>query len=395
MKKLIYIFTFLSLILLMSCQGTKTVTINVRNGNVKKHNLVFRENFTSPDKNRFSIAIIPDVQGYTHFSAQDWRDPDLKYGYIFSRQTQFIAEHSVKNGGDFSCAIQVGDLVHEKGNLKSEWEIAQACMSNLIDQLPLLIVPGNHDYDKWVKGNNIDGSSSYNFYFGPDSVFFKNKEWYGGSSADGRNSWITFSACGYNFLVIGLEILPSKQSLEWAQQVINEHKGWPTIYVNHEILKVSHREPDEPLENAEYTSTRSREIFEHTSPEDVWNEFISTNDQIFLAICGHSSSMTSGSALRIDTNVYNHTTYTILSDYQDTRSYLSRNAYEPYFLQFCGDGWMTILDFDLDENEMYVHTYSTEFDEFRTDNYAELTLPIDWDWNLRFYKEAFDSVDAK
>ena len=65
------------------------------------------------------------------------------------------------------------------------------------------------------------------------------------------------------------------------------------------------------------------------------------------------------------------------------------------FLQFCGDGWMTILDFDLDVNEMYVHTYSTEFDEFRTDNYAELTLPIDWAWNERFYKEASDITDAK
>ena len=56
---------------------------------------------------------------------------------------------------------------------------------------------------------------------------------------------------------------------------------------------------------------------------------------------------------------------------------------------------MTILDFDLDVNEMYVHTYSTEFDEFRTDNYAELTLPLDWDWEERFYKKTSDFGDAK
>lgn len=395
MKKNIFILIISSLFSLFSCQGTRTVRTNVLNKDLKYKDLSFRENFTSPDTNRFSIAIIPDVQGYTHFSAQDWLDPDLKYGYIFARQTQFIADHSVKNGGDFCCAIQVGDLVHEKGNLKSEWEIADACMSSLIDQLPLLIVPGNHDYDKWVKENNIDGSKSYNYYFGPESKYFKNKSWYGGSSADGRNSWITFNACGYNFLVIGLEILPSKQSLDWAQQVIDDHKGWPTIYVNHEIISVGFREPDGPLENASYTSVASREIFEHTAPQDVWEEFISTNDQIFLAVCGHISSMESGSGLRIDTNKFNHTTYTILSDYQDTRSYLARNAYEPHFLQFCGDGWMTILDFDLDVNEMYVHTYSTEFDEFRTDNYAELTLPLDWDWEERFYKKTSDFGDAK
>ena len=369
---------------LVSCVGTRTIKNNAAAGTIKEKQLIFRENFTYPGQNRFSIAVIPDVQGYTHFSAQDWKDPDLKYGYIFYRQTKFIAANSVKNGGDFSCAIQVGDLVHEKGNLRSEWELAELCMENLIDEIPFLVVPGNHDYDKWVKGNNVDGSDTYNYYFGPESKFFKDKEWYGDSFENGRNSWITFEACGYNFLVLGLEILPSKQSLQWAQKVIDEHKGWPTVYVTHEFISVAHREENESLKNANYTSVSSRELFEHTSPLEVWQSFISKNDQIFMVLCGHSSSESSGSALRIDTNDYGNTTYTILSDYQDACSYLSRNAYEPYFLQFCGDGWMTILDFDLDKKEIYVHTYSTEFDEFRTDNYADLTLPIDWNWDERF-----------
>ena len=395
MKKFIPFVIIVILFSLISCIGPKTVTKNVRNGTYKQKELSFRENFTSPDLQRFSIAIIPDSQGYAHFSAQDWIDSNLKYGYIFARQTQFIADHSVKNGGDFSCAIHVGDLVHEKSNMKSEWLIADSCMSNLIDQLPLLIVPGNHDYDKWVKDNNIDGSTTYNSYFGPESKYFKNKEWYGGSSAEGRNSWITFKACGYDFLVLGLEINPSKESLEWAQNVIDNHKGWPTIYVTHENIGLLYRNAGEPLMNAPYLSVSSREIFNHTSPEEVFKQFISKNNQIFMTICGHISADDCGSSLRIDKNNYNNTVYSILSDYQNTRSYLARNAYEPYFLQFCGDGWMTILDFDLDENEIHVHTYSTEFDEFRTDNYAELTLPIDWAWNERFYKEASDITDAK
>ena len=391
MKKTIFITLIILSVFFTSCLGPKIVTRNVNEGSFKEKNLTFRENFTAPGFQRFSIAIIPDVQGYTHFSAQDWRDPDLKYGYIFARQTKFIADHSKQNGGDFSCAIQVGDLVHEKGSLKSEWQIAEACMSNLIDQIPFIVVPGNHDYDKWVEGNVIDGSKNYNKYFGPESKFFKDKKWYGGSSAQGRNSWITFNACGYDFLVLGMEIHPSDESLEWAQKIIDEHKGWPTIYVTHEYLSINSRAENEPLRNANYMGAGTRLLFDHNSPEEVWKKFISNNNQIFLTVCGHSSYRESGSALRIDKNKFNNTTYSILSDYQDTYDYLPRNSYRATFLQFCGDGWLTILDFDLDERYIYVHTYSTEFDEFRTDNYAELALPIDWEWDNRFTKE----IDAK
>lgn len=386
--QIIIIFSFC--FFLSSCLGIKSLQKDLENKNVIEKNLEFRENFTKQGENKFSIAVIPDVQCYTHILAQnfDYNHKELKYGYIFYRQTKFIAEHSVKNGGDFSVAIQVGDLVHQKGNLTSEWQIASLCMENLIDEIPFLVVPGNHDYDRWIKHTSmVDGSDTYNYYFGPESKFFKEKEWYRGSSANGRNSWITFEACGYTFLVIGLEILPSDESLDWAQSVIDAHKNLPTIYVTHEFISAGERDVDAPLRNEKFTSTTTRKEFPHNSPQEVWRKFISKNNQIFMILCGHISNRKTGSGLRIDKNSNRNTVYTILSDYQSAKNYLPKNGFKPLFYQPCGDGWMTILDFDLDSKNIFVHTYSTEFDEFRTDNYAELTLPIDWNWEERFSKK--------
>lgn len=356
---------------------------------VPEKKLEFRDNFiqNQEENKRFSIAIIPDSQGYCHYAPQHFSFLSYPESYceIFYRQTKFIAEHSIQNGGDFSFAIHVGDLIHDAMKLKGEWLMADLCMKNLKDQIPFLVVPGNHDYDKKLsKSTTIDGSAAYNSYFGPDSEYFKGKKWYGGSSAEGRNSYATFEACGYKFLVLGLEIDPSDTSLEWAQDVIDQHKGWPTIYVTREFLHATRRKDGEKWKNARYVNDDSRKDLPHNSPLDQWKKFISKNDQIFMVVCGHSSLKDCGSALRVDKNANGNTTYSILSDYQDADTYMERNGYHPSVNIFCGDGWMTILDFDLDKKNIHLSTYSTEFDEYRYDNYADLDLPINWDWDKRF-----------
>ena len=177
----------------------------------------------------FTIAVIPDSQNYVNESTQKSVKYPLDSAQIFYNQMQYIADNSVKNGGKIEFAVHVGDFVSHWGQKMGEWERAEKGMSIIDGIVPFIAVPGNHDYDAVFDygtgtNNRIDGGSIYNKYFGPESKFFKDKEWYKGSYFNGMNSYAISNIGGYDFLFIGLEVEPSDKALEWAQDIINKHK---------------------------------------------------------------------------------------------------------------------------------------------------------------------------
>ncbi len=386
MKK-ISVLLFLS-ILFISCSSVKKSNqynskIEILNndinskqiGNIMNNNY---KNFVNGDENKFSIVIIPDSQSYLDFRSQKSSFYPVNQYEIYFRQMEFIKNNSTQNGGDFSFAIHVGDHVdHRSWNMK-EWKRAKEALYILNNEIPFLTVIGNHDYDRWAKGNSPVGTNLYNKYFGPDTNFYKNKTWFGGASKNGVNLYCYFTACNIKFLVLGLQLNPTQEDINWANQVIQNNKGLPTLLVTHSYLS-GKKEDNDQTQNK--LAGAYADIKQHKfSAQELWDSFISKNDQIFLIICGHVSK----EGFRIDTNNFGNTTFAIMADYQDEDKYLDYLGIQRKNKHVCGDGWLKTLNFDFTNKTISVKTYSTEFNTYKKDEGCELTLNIDWNWDERF-----------
>ena len=336
----------------------------------------------------FTIAVIPDTQNYVNYSTNRSMKPSYSLHQVdfYYNQMQYIADNSVKNGGNIAFAVHVGDFVSHWGKSFFEWECADIGMRILDDVVPFIAVPGNHDYDIAYSvdgGNNnrIDGGETYCKYFGPDSIHFQGKDWYGGSFNGGMDSFCTQKLDGKDFLFLGLELEPSDDVLEWAQKVLDEHKNFATILVTHEYLSVAYEQ--ENPGRAALLSHNYRKDYNRNTPVQIWEKLISKNSQIFLVLCGHHFSGDEGENARTDINDSGYKVYSLLQDYQGRKQLFDVRGYEGKKLN-CGDGWLRILDFDLDKGQIHVQTYSTEFKQYEKDHNSDFTIKFDWDWEDRF-----------
>ena len=50
----------------------------------------------------------------------------------------------------------------------------------------------------------------------------------------------------------------------------------------------------------------------------------------------------------------------------------------------CGDGWLRLMTFNMNEMTLQIKTYSTEFNCFEEDLDSDFLIKFDWDWETRF-----------
>ena len=382
---------------LLLCLLCAIILIGCKTSNNLINYQVFNESFVVPNiskiEDSFSFVLIPDSQSYVDYRLQMDSKPayPVNQREIYYRQTEWIQKNSINNGGNLSFAIHLGDFVAHSKYKKKEWKYADIGTSKLIDSLPYLFVPGNHDYDTVMsldfwKTMHLAGSRYYNKYFGPNSKYFKNKNWFGGATKNGMNSWSLINAKGNNILLIGLQMEPSDKVLSWAQNIIDNYPGYPTIITTHEYLVVQTNNQNSV--NAEFCNEKYINYSPHNNSEQVWNKFIKKNNQIFLVLCGHSFAGNYGEGLRIDTNLYGNTVYSILTDYQGRNQFIEKMniSHSLNKIEECGDGWLRILDVGLKTKKIHVKTYSTEFDIYETDNDSDYYLDINWECGNRYNK---------
>ncbi len=402
MKKYLLLLIPFFLILFTNCSSNKTekktevkifASQNKTQLNLIDSNYVQKEriNQTRNNENAFSIVLIPDQQSYVDYRFQT--DSKTKYPvdqrYIYYRQMNYVKNNSYSNGGDFVFAIFLGDFVAHEMYHKKEWKWSDEATSIIIGQIPYGFIPGNHDYDTatsldFGKTIHIMGSRMYNKYFGPKTKYFKNMDWFGGATKNGMNQWSVFSFKGQKILFIGLEMEPSDKILQWAQNVINKNKDIPTIIATHSYIAYYHE--DNNSSQSAYITYTYRNYSENNTPEQVWEKFIKYNNQIFMIVCGHAFSGDYAEGLRVDQNIAGNDVYTILSDYQGRNHYLEWTNTEHNLTEIgeCGDGWIRILDFDLDNKNIHVTTYNPEFEMYEIDDSSDYYLPITWEWGKRY-----------
>ncbi|MCC3860967.1 hypothetical protein [Pseudemcibacter aquimaris] len=356
---------------------------------------------------KFTIAVIPDTQYYVDFTRQKNEGYPINAADLFIQQMEYVAVNSEQNGGEIVFTTAVGDIwqnyeigmdeAHKKRGLKQlprETNLpAEKVNAGVRDfELPLTkkgydmiartgmpfsVAPGNHDYQYWWTVNpvpndpvataklieekarpntHIGGYDTFNGVFGPDSHYFKDKDWYISSFNGGVNSAQIFEAGGYRFLHFAFEMQAGDDVLEWAQGVIDANPGLPTIMSTHDYLNPrGERKPASPLDLAKY------DPLGHNSAEDIWNDWIKKNDQIFMILSGHHI----GQSIRTDKNEAGLEVYQVLSDFQGRGKVVNQDG-DTKRLDRTGDGWLRLMEFDFSEKvpHINVRTYSTYFKKY-------------------------------
>ena len=300
-----------------------------------------------PDAGRsFTIAAIPDTQGYVTPIQPEGQE-------IFREEMQFIVDNV--DNMNIVFASHEGDVVMNGADYSAQWGRAVYAMDALKNTIPFGMVPGNHDYDTTFSQTPLVGSTDWNANFGHTTDYFRDKAWYGGyavngSDSDGMTTYQTFSTDDIDFLHIALELDASDARLNWAQGIVNAHPGWPTIVTTHSYMNAS---------NGALRTSYNRPT-PRNSGQEIWDEFIKVNPQIFMVLCGHSfDGDYNCSQRRDDQNIAGYPVHQLLADYQGCWSGSSDIG--------TGGGWVRLMHFSPATNTVRVRTYSTILNKYSSD----------------------------
>jgi PKD repeat protein len=289
----------------------------------------------------FTLIALPDTQKYAASSSRN---------DIFYAQTQWVVSN--KDALNIAHVMQLGDCVDSGGD-STQWDVADTAFkyledpltTGLTDGVPYSIAVGNKDQDP---SDNPDGDSTllYNQYFGASR--FSGRSYYGGYyGSNFDNHYELFSAGGMDFIIVSLEYGGSTTAvLDWVDNLLNTYSSRRAIIVTHYTINVG-------IPGS--WGSQGQDIY----------DALKDRPNLFLMHGGHKS----GEGQREDT-FNGNTVHSLVADYQSRAN--------------GGDGWLRIMEFSPDNDEIRVKTYSPTLDAYETDTDSQFTLAYDMPGALNF-----------
>ncbi|MEP6390543.1 MAG: hypothetical protein ABJ056_11530 [Halioglobus sp.] len=375
----------------------------------------------------FLLAVIPDTQNMIDYENQRDEGFALDGAMQFQQQMDTLANWQQRTGRALAFVVGVGDVWQHQSKLIDDAHVQRGVgavenpifnfpdrvSQRVIDEeiptaiegyrklaavgIPFGVLPGNHDYDAmWSAAGfppdltipraelervpeqlgmiHVGGLDNFRSAFGSGGEFFGGKPWYVSSFAGGSSSAQVFSAAGYRFLHLALEMQPSDAVVAWALGVIDQYPGIPTIVSTHDYLNTDGDRLPNPILDLALADPEG-----HNSAEDLWRKLISQRDEIFLVLCGHQH----GQGRRVDLNVNGYEVHQVLANYQsrgqstlDAGATRSASSGRPPGV---GDGWFRLMDFNLAVEQPYidVKTYSSHYEAYASEleDYARWYQP--------------------
>lgn len=217
-----------------------------------------------------TVAVLPDSQTMTRFRPETYLE-----------MTRWLAKEIDHLGIDL--LLHVGDVVDGGADDETQFEVAAKAHQQLYDSgVPMLVAPGNHDYDDKLMQSRA--ATMFNQYLGWGAL--RNQEWFGGSpeQGSGESSFALVDTPGRRLLALALEFGPRPETLAWADDVLSAHADRAAFMVTHSYL-----DPD-----AQRTSHRSRwHPRSHQGAPDsldgaeIWQQLISRHDNVVAVFSGH------------------------------------------------------------------------------------------------------------
>ncbi|WP_052360718.1 lamin tail domain-containing protein [Oceanobacillus manasiensis] len=294
----------------------------------------------------FSFIWMADTQYYSE-----------SYPYIYEKQVNWIAENQQERNIEY--VFHSGDLVNVYDDF-DQWEVADQSMRVLDEAgIPYGVVAGNHDvYNKSRDYRN------YSEFFGEER--FAGNSYYGGSFEDNRGHYDLISVNGIDFIMVHLGWGIEEEGIEWLNEVLEAHPNHKAILNVHEyLLATGNRSPTGDL---------------------LFEKVVVPNENVFAVLCGHYHNAQT-LIDEIDDNgdgTPDRSVYQMLADYQGGPE--------------GGQGYLRILNFNMDENKIDVETYSPHLDNYNyydpKDFPGKDQFSLDFDMAAQTKKVATDYVEV-
>lgn len=267
---------------------------------------------------------------------------DYDFAFAWETDTQYYAEqwqHHYLNMNHWICdnaeeqkikyVIHTGDIVDDYDMLY-QWDNADAAMQILDDaEIPYGVLGGNHDV-----AAGLDDYENYNQYFGEER--FASKPYYGGSYQNNKGHYDLLSEGGQDFIVVYMSWDIRQPEIDWMNEVLHQYSDRKAIICFHTYLR------------ADYNNDALIDYF----GEMIQREVVAKNPNVFAVLNGHYHGSSYQTEYFDDDHdgIKERVVYQICTDYQ--------SGFEG------GSGYIKMLYFDLDNNKIYVNSYSPSFDDY-------------------------------
>lgn len=302
----------------------------------------------------YTIAIMPDTQGYTSTG-----DPAIRK--IFSDMTKWIADNAANKGIGF--VTHVGDITDHAND--TQFGIARDAYDILREAgIPFSLLPGNHDMGPGGSASNRE-SPSYNNAF---SVGYMSEDPTFGGVYDqeperyDNNYHLWTAPDGTGWIFLNLEFGPRDDVLRWADQVLTEHGDRKAMIQTHSYNNFNGRH--DPLggpleaEGAGYDYGIGNDTQGAWDGEEIWREVIAKHPNVLFTAGGHIFG--DGAETVVSYNDYGNPVFQFLVNYQNGVSTEANQGGR------AGNGAIRLVTVDPENGAFYTETYFTEFDEYFT-----------------------------
>lgn len=289
----------------------------------------------------WSIVVLPDTQQYAYAHPEVW----------FSQADWVRDNAEILNLG---LIVHVGDATET--NSPAEWQTIRQGFDRIPAAYPVLIVPGNHDYDL-----SRERASGLSLFVTPEAL--ESATTFGGLFDPGSpdNSYQLFRMANEDWIAIGLEWGPRDEVLAWAASVLDTYPERHAIVVTHAFTYSDNTRYDWAAHGAaqkfnphSYVGSAWPTV---NDGQEMWNKAIEGHGHVELVISGHMPDYMGG---RTSTPSYSgECVHQLMVDFQDG--------------PLGGEGYLRVLT--VDSREIRVRTYSPYLDmSFTTPNH-EFVVP--------------------
>ena len=282
-----------------------------------------------PEDYDFCFAWETDTQYY----AEEWQ-------YHFLNMNNWIVDNAEEM--KIKYVIHTGDIVDDY-DMIYEWENADEAMQIFDDAgMPYGVLGGNHD----VAAGLGENENYYN-YFGEER--FTSQETYGGSYENNLGHYDLISENGQDFVIVYMSWNIYQDEIDWMNDVLQQYSDRKAILCFHPYTNV----------------TQSNGTYLDYFGQLIQKEVVAKNENVFAVLNGHYHGSSYETVMFDDDGdgVNDRTVYQICTDYQ--------SGFEG------GSEYIKFLYFDLDNNKIYMNSYSPYLDDynyFNTDSVEVLNV---------------------
>ena len=302
-------------------------------------------------------SALPDFSGVTDKApAAAWDGTTIPENYDFAfaweTDTQYYSEEFFqhylnmnnwivdnKDKLNIRYVIHTGDIVDDF-DMIYEWENADKAMKILDDaNMPYGVLAGNHD----IAAGAME-YENYQKYFGADRV--KDQPTFGEAYKDNIGHYDLLTENGQDFVILYMSWDIYEDEINWMNSVLQKYSDRKAILCFHTYTRVAY--------NADGG------LMDYYG-QLVQDNVVAKNPNVIAVLNGHYHGASYETTVFDDDHdgVYDRTVYQICTDYQ--------SGFEG------GSGYIKMLYFDLDNNKIYINSYSPSLDDFNYYDNAAVT----------------------